>query len=97
MNGQSTAVKWMTAVVCGCVLLVPHVASANDPLITDRPDFTELIFFDRESERGPSTTTFQTGVTYLINPDVQLDFRAARRLSSEGADILIGLGASARF
>lgn len=59
--------------------------------------FTELIFFDRESERGPSTTTFQTGVTYLINPDFQLDARAARRLSSEGADILIGIGASARF
>lgn len=59
--------------------------------------FTELIFFDRESERGPSTTTFQAGVTYLINPDFQLDLRAARRLSSEGADILIGLGASARF
>lgn len=59
--------------------------------------FTELIFFDRESERGPSTTTFQTGVTYLINPDLQLDLRAARRLSDEGADIVIGLGASARF
>lgn len=59
--------------------------------------FTELIFFDRESERGPSTTTFQAGVTYLINPDLQLDIRAARRLSSEGADILIGLGASVRF
>lgn len=59
--------------------------------------FTELIFFDRESDRGPSTTTFQTGVTYLINPDLQVDLRAARRLSSDGADILIGLGASARF
>jgi len=59
--------------------------------------FAELIFFDRESDRGPSTTTFQTGLTYLINPDLQLDIRAARRLSSEGADILIGLGASARF
>jgi len=59
--------------------------------------FTEFIFFDRESERGPSTTTFQAGVTYLISPDFQVDIRAARRLSSEGADILIGLGASARF
>ena len=59
--------------------------------------FTELIFFDRESDRGPSTTTFQAGLTYLINPDLQLDIRAARRLSSEGADIVIGLGASARF
>lgn len=59
--------------------------------------FFELIFFDRERDRGPSTSTFQTGLTYLINPDLQLDIRAARRLSSEGPDLLIGLGASARF
>jgi hypothetical protein len=59
--------------------------------------FFELIFFDRERDRGPNTTTFQTGLTYLVNPDLQLDLRAGRRLSSEGADILIGLGASARF
>ena len=59
--------------------------------------FTELIFFDRERDRGPNTSTFQTGLTYLVNPDLQLDIRAARRLSSEGVEILIGLGASARF
>jgi len=59
--------------------------------------FTELIFFDRETDRGPSTTTFQAGLTYLINPDLQLDIRAARRLSSEGTDLLVGIGASARF
>ncbi len=59
--------------------------------------FVEFIFFDRESDRGPSTSTFQTGLTYLINPDLQLDIRAARRLSSEGPDLLIGLGASVRF
>lgn len=59
--------------------------------------FFELIYFDRERERGPNTTTFQTGLTYLVNPDFQLDIRLARRLSSEGPDLLIGLGASARF
>jgi len=59
--------------------------------------FFEFIFFDRERDRGPNTTTFQTGLTYLINPDLQLDMRVARRLSSEGPDLVIGLGASARF
>jgi len=59
--------------------------------------FFELIWFDRERDRGPNTTTFQAGLTYLINPDLQLDVRAARRLSSEGPDLLLGLGASVRF
>jgi hypothetical protein len=59
--------------------------------------FVELIGFDRERDRGPSTVTFQTGVTFLVNPDFQLDARLARRLTSEGPDFLIGLGASARF
>jgi hypothetical protein len=59
--------------------------------------FFELIFFDRERNRGPNTSTFQTGLTYLVNPDFQLDVRLARRLSSEGPDLVIGLGASARF
>jgi Putative MetA-pathway of phenol degradation len=59
--------------------------------------FFELVFFDRERDRGPSTSTFQTGVTYLVNPDFQLDLRVARRIGSEGADLLVGIGASARF
>jgi len=59
--------------------------------------FFEIIFFDRERDRGPNTSTFQTGLTYLVNPDFQLDVRLARRLSSEGPDLLIGLGASVRF
>ena len=59
--------------------------------------FFELIWFDRERARGPDTSTFQTGLTYLINPVFQLDVRAARRLGSEGVDLLIGIGASARF
>lgn len=59
--------------------------------------FFELIGFDRERDQGPSTLTFQTGITHLLNSDFQLDIRAARRLSSEGADLLIGVGASARF
>jgi hypothetical protein len=63
----------------------------------DTSVFFELIWFDRERDRGPDTTTFQTGLTCLVNPDFQLDLRAARRLSSEGPDLLVGIGASARF
>jgi hypothetical protein len=59
--------------------------------------FFELIWFDRERARGPDTSTFQTGITYLLSPDLQLDARLARRLGSEGADLLFGIGASARF
>jgi hypothetical protein len=59
--------------------------------------FFELIGFDRERDRGPSTVTFQTGLTYLVNADVQLDLRAARRLTADGADLLLGIGASTRF
>lgn len=66
------------AVVCVCALLMPGLVAAEDPLITDRPDFTESAFV---VGRGA----------------VQLDLRAARRLSSEGADLLVGIGASARF
>lgn len=59
--------------------------------------FFELIAFDREEERGPNTLTFQTGVVYLLSPDLQLDLRAARRLSGDGVDILLGGGISWRI
>ena len=66
--------------------------------ITDKTSvFSELIWFDRERNRGPDTTTFQAGFTHLINKDLQLDLRAARRLTDEGPDLLVGIGASARF
>jgi hypothetical protein len=59
--------------------------------------FFELIWFDTERFQGPQTLTLQTGLTYLVTPDVQLDIRAARRLTSEGPDVLIGIGASTRL
>ena len=90
------------AVVSGIVVvsLVASVARAKDPLITDRPDFTESTFVV-----GRGTVQLEGGATYgdfgsesiTTLPDFQLDVRAARRLGSEGVDVLIGIGASARF
>jgi hypothetical protein len=58
--------------------------------------FFELFGFDRERPSGPNTVTFQTGVAYLLSPDLQLDARAARRLTDEGPDLLLGVGVSWR-
>jgi hypothetical protein len=58
--------------------------------------FFELYGFDREEARGPSTVTFQTGLTRLIGPDLQLDARVARRLTDDGPDFLFALGAAWR-
>jgi len=59
--------------------------------------FFELYGFNREEARGPNTVTFQTGVVYLLSPDLQLDVRAARRLTGQGLDLLLGAGMSWRF
>jgi hypothetical protein len=65
--------------------------------ITDATSvFFELYGFDREEQRGPNTATFQTGVTHLLSPDLQLDARLARRLTDDGPDFLIGFGVSWR-
>jgi hypothetical protein len=59
--------------------------------------FVELFGFNREEDRGPNTVTFQTGAVYLFNPDIQVDFRVARRLTDQGVDFLIGAGLSFRL
>jgi hypothetical protein len=59
--------------------------------------FLELIGFNREEARGPNTTTIQTGLVYLLNPDLQADVRVARRLTDEGVDFLVGGGISWRL
>jgi len=59
--------------------------------------FFELYSFNREEARGPNTLTFQTGVVYLLSPDLQLDVRAARRLTGQGLDLLLGAGVSWRL
>jgi hypothetical protein len=59
--------------------------------------FFELYGFNREEDRGPSTATFQTGLVYLFNPNLQADVRAARRLTDRGVDFLVGAGISWRL
>ncbi len=59
--------------------------------------FFELYGFNREEDRGPSTATFQTGLVYLFNSDLQADVRAARRLTDRGVDFLFGAGLSWRL
>jgi hypothetical protein len=59
--------------------------------------FFELYGFNREDARGPNTLTFQTGVVYLLSPDLQLDARVARRLTDRGVDFLFGAGLSWRL
>ena len=59
--------------------------------------FFELYGFNREEERGPNTATLQIGTTYLVNTDFQLDLRAARRLTDDGPDLLVGVGLSWRL
>ncbi len=59
--------------------------------------FFELYGFDREEARGPNTVTFQTGVTHLLGPDLQLDARVGRRLTDDGPDFLIAFGGSWRY
>ncbi len=66
--------------------------------LTDRLSwFIELIGFNREDLRGPDTATFQTGLTYLLSPDIQFDVRAARRLTDRGVDFLAAAGVSWRL
>ena len=75
-------------------------SSASSSLIPNRISesvFFELFGFNREEERGPDTATFQTGLVYLVNSDLQFDARAARRLTDRGVDFLIGFGLSWRW
>ena len=66
--------------------------------LTDQTSvFFELYGFNREEDRGPNTATFQTGMVYLISPDLQLDARVARRLTDRGVDFLVGAGVSWRL
>jgi hypothetical protein len=58
--------------------------------------FFELFGFSREVEDGSRTLYFQTGVTHLLSPDLQLDCRVARRVIDDGVDFLFGVGVSWR-
>jgi hypothetical protein len=59
--------------------------------------FVELYGFNRLRPDGPTSVTFQTGLTWGITDDLQIDARVARRLTNEGPDLLAGAGLAARF
>lgn len=61
--------------------------------------FTEVYGFTREAVGGSSTGYADTGVTYLITPDFQLDARVGLGLNNgvDGPDYFTGVGASRRF
>jgi hypothetical protein len=59
--------------------------------------FVEAFGFNRTRRYGSAAAVFQTGLTHLVNPDFQLDVRAARRLTDEGPDLLVGIGAAWRY
>jgi len=59
--------------------------------------FLEVYGLNREQPEGPGKVALQTGVTYLIDPDVQLDARLAKGLTDAGPDLLLGFGATWRF
>lgn len=59
--------------------------------------FAELYGFHRERHGGPRTLTAQTGLTWSVSENLQLDLRLARRLTDEGPDRLAGVGLAYRM
>lgn len=66
---------------------------------TDRiGGFLEYFGFSEEVEDGPSTHYLNTGVTYLISNDLQLDVRVGHGLGNDAdPDDFVGFGAAVRF
>jgi hypothetical protein len=60
--------------------------------------FFEVYGFVPDSPNGPDTKYFNTGLTYLVNPDFQLDARVGVGLNNPAApDYFVGVGAARRF
>jgi hypothetical protein len=59
--------------------------------------FFEGFTFSRESAHGSSTQYLDTGLSYLVSNDVQLDVRVGAGLNSPRPNWFTGLGASVRF
>ncbi len=59
--------------------------------------FVELVAAQRDRPGGPGSLILQTGLTRRLGADFQLDVRFSRRLTSEGPDLLAGVGASVRW
>lgn len=65
---------------------------------TDRiGGYLEYFGFTEEEEDGPSTHYLNTGVTYLISNDLQVDVRYGRGLNDPSPDDFVGVGAAVRF
>ncbi|HSN87869.1 MAG TPA: transporter, partial [Thermoanaerobaculia bacterium] len=65
---------------------------------TDRiGGYLEYFGFTEEEEGGPGTHYLNTGVTYLISNDLQLDLRYGRGLNDPDPDDFVGIGASVRW
>lgn len=61
------------------------ISQPNEPLITDRPDFTSTEHY------------FNGGFTYLVNNDMQWDIRGGTGLNDTADDYFVGTGVSIRF
>lgn len=65
---------------------------------TDRiGSFLEYYGFSKESLDGDTTHYFDTGVTFLISNDLQLDVRIGRGFNEADPDYFAGAGASLRW
>jgi hypothetical protein len=59
--------------------------------------FVELYGFNRLEPGGSASVTLQTGLTWGVAQDLQLDTRVARRLTEDGPNLLAGAGLAVRF
>jgi hypothetical protein len=67
------------------------------PLGSRLGGFVETYVFDRESEDGSTAWYGDTGITYLLNEDLQLDARVGFGLSDDTPDLFFGAGVSTRW
>jgi hypothetical protein len=72
-------------------------ASAGLQLDDEVGAFFEGFAFNRESAGGPATEYVDTGLSYLVSKDLQLDVRVGAGLNAPRPNWFTGLGASFRF
>jgi len=72
-------------------------ASAGLQLDDEVGAFFEGFAFNRESAGGSATEYLDTGVSYLVSKDLQLDVRVGLGLNAPRPNWFTGLGASFRF
>jgi hypothetical protein len=59
--------------------------------------FVEVYAYEYEEPRGPDVQVMELGVTYQLEPQLQLDTRIGRRMGSAGPDVVIGAGVGWRI